>query len=178
MGTYNKNDLSYTYSKDHPEIIKAGELSRAKEDQKFNQAKEIKHIYAIQQDFYDFIGHQKNYTKEYFIELREKHQGSTPIFHVVDKEFPENRQYEFSILGIRPMSRYCAITIDVNIEDSFQGRYELKVKYVDYFKMKKEINAKLFAIIQDLDVPNNYIKNDSRKDIWSFDFSKINFLQK
>lgn len=164
----------FTYSNQNPNIIAAGERLRAEEDRKFEIAKNTPHIFAFNQSFYDFIGHHKNYIKEIFVELK-KQTFPTEIYKV-SENFHPSLQFVAKVESIRPMTKYAEIEIGIYLHDTRQQQYTIKVKYLEYFKMKKDMNQKLLEIIDWHDLPNNYLQNDARKDIWKFDFSKIDFL--
>jgi hypothetical protein len=168
---------NFTYGKNHPSILAAGERMQAEDDKKFEAAKSAKQRFAIMQDFYDFIGYHRQYTKEIFVELK-KHLKNEP-FHIISDDFTNTKIKNIRIDNIKPGAKSAIFEIYATDKDgSFEGHIQVKVKYGCFFKMQKEVNKQLFDFINENNIPNNYDASVTKQNIWEFDFSKINFLQK
>ena len=172
-----KHSNNYTYSNQHPKIIEAGERLQKTKNDAFEASKKSKHIFAFVQAFIDRIGHEQIYSKEYFIENKEVITDQNP-FYITSDKFPGQQKF-IRITAIRPMLKYVEITIHSTFKDNSSNFVEtFKFRYDTYIKAKNALSKQLAEIIDYHGIPNNYLENESRKDIWTFDFSKINFQQK
>lgn len=174
------NKVQYSFGKENPSIIEAGKRLEAQALAKFEAAANSKNPIAFLDAFYNCIGHQQVYSKEHFVELAEKIKDEQfPImFYKVDEKFEYRVQYECKLISIRPMAKYALVTFHCNTRNHDSGRFEMKFKYGDYFKVRKDLNPHLLKIVEDMNIPNNFIDHDSRRNIWEFNFKNINFLAK
>lgn len=176
------NKVQYSFGKENPSIIEAGKRLEAQALAKFEAAANSKNPNAFLNDFYNYIGHQQVYTKEHFVELAEKIKNAqfpeNLMFYKVNEKFEYCFQYECKIISIRPMAKYALITFDCNTRNHDSCRFDVKFKYGDYFKVRKDLNPHLMKVIEDMNIPNNFIDHDSKRNIWEFNFKNINFLVK
>ena len=62
-------------------------------------------------------------------------------------------------------------------EGRFECQFKVRIKHQSYFQMRKDVAIAFYQIIKAYHVPNNYIEHENVKNIWEFDFSKIDFLK-
>jgi hypothetical protein len=168
----------YTYSKEHPLIIAAGQKQQSENLKKFETSKNSKHLYAVVQDFFDWIGHEQLYTKDYFVELKEKLTNENRCFHRINERFVKSKRFMFEITSINCLKNYTDFIIDIlDSEGRFECQFKVRIKHQSYFQMRKDVAIAFYQIIKAYHVPNNYIEHENVKNIWEFDFSKIDFLK-
>ena len=124
------------------------------------------------------IGGQELYTKDYFVELKAKLNDETKCFHRINERFVKSKQFVFQIDSINCLKNYTDFVIVIlDTKESIICHFKVRIKHQSYFQMRKDVAIAFYQIIKEHHVPNNYIEHENVKNIWEFDFSKIDFLK-